>query len=210
MEKESGPLATNKKLSTFERIERLHPHELLLYLGLFGSGLIFLFLVTAFLVSAANYPIESARGLPMVFYFSSIVILLSSGVISRVYEAYDAEDMEKISRLLWITFGLGLIFTVLQASGWKYLSAEGISFTGAATGSYLYLLSGVHMAHILGGMIMLGIVSLRVSKNASDPVRTLIYVTNPYEKLTLRLLNYYWHFMDVLWLLLLIAFYMVF
>jgi cytochrome c oxidase subunit 3 len=58
----------------------------------------------------------------------------------------------------------------------------------------------------LGAMIFALILWVQLRKNQQDPIKNLILLTNPFEKMRIRLFTVYWHFMDVIWLVLFVLF----
>ena len=197
---------TKEQLTWFERVERLHPYETLLYLGMFGSGLIFLFLAAAFLASGWHQLQGLNHQIPVSFLISTLLLVLSGYTATQMRLHYQEENTEKIIGSLRKTFWLGTVFTGLQIVGWRELDGMGISFTGIPSGSFLYLLSGIHIFHLLGAMIFALILWVQLRKNQQDPIKNLILLTNPFEKMRIRLFTVYWHFMDVIWLVLFVLF----
>jgi cytochrome c oxidase subunit 3 len=110
--------------------------------------------------------------------------------------------LQKIKLNLAFTLILGLSFAVFQFRGWQELSKSGIDFTGLPTGSFLYLLSGIHLVHLAGAMIYALVLLLLIYNSEKDEVKTLVLLTNPYEKMKLELFIIYWKFMDIVWLIL--------
>lgn len=192
--------------SWFQRLESLHPYEMMLYLAMFGSGLIFLFLVVAFLFSGLNQLEGLNRKIPVAFLISTFLIILSGYTATKMRLYYQEENIPKLESSLRVTFWLGLAFTVLQLTGWKELSDMGINFTGLPSGSFLYLLSGIHIVHLLGAMVFALILLLKLRNTQSDGIQKLLLITNPYEKMRIRLFTVYWHFMDAVWLILFLLF----
>jgi len=119
---------------------------------------------------------------------------------------YQEENSTKLHRSLKATFILGILFTVFQILGWMELTEKGINFTGVPSGSFLYVLSGIHVVHLLGAMSFAVILLLQLRKIEQDMVRKLVWMTNPYEKLRIRLFTVYWQFMDAVWLILFLLF----
>lgn len=197
---------TKEPQSWLERLENLHPYETLLYLGMFGSGLIFLFLVIAFISSGLNQLEGFNHRIPVAFLISTFMIILSGYTATKMRLHYQEENIPKLESALRNTFLLGVIFTILQFAGWKELTDMGINFTGLPSGSFLYLLSGIHIFHLLGAMIFAIILLLQLRKTQEDGIRKLILVTNPFEKMRIRLFTVYWHFMDAIWLVLFFLF----
>lgn len=192
--------------SWLQRLESLHPYETLLYLGMLGSGLIFLFLVIAFLFSGTNQLSGPDRRMPVAFLISTFMLILSGYTAAKMRLHYEEENISALESSLRNTFMLGVVFTILQFAGWKELTAMGINFTGLPSGSFLYVLSGIHIFHLLGAMVFAVILLLQLRKTQEDGIRKLILVTNPFEKMRIRLFTVYWHFMDVIWLVLFLLF----
>ncbi|MBM3425682.1 MAG: cytochrome C oxidase subunit III [Bacteroidetes bacterium] len=190
----------------FQKIEKLHPYETLLYLGMLGSGIIFLFLALAFLFSGR----ESLQGLnqqmPLAFLVSTFLLVLSGYTAVKMRIHYQEENSAKLHGSLKATFVLGILFTAFQILGWLELADKGINFTGVPSGSFLYVLSGIHVVHLLGAMSFAVILLLQLRKIEQDMVRKLVWMTNPYEKLRIRLFTVYWQFMDAVWLILFLLF----
>jgi cytochrome c oxidase subunit 3 len=189
-----------------QRVENLHPYETLLYLGMFGSGLIFLFLVVAFISSGINQLEGLNHKIPVAFLISTFMLILSGYTATKMRLHYQEENIPKLEGSLRNTFLLGVTFTILQFAGWKELTDMGINFTGLPSGSFLYLLSGIHIFHLLGAMIFALILLVQLRKTQEDGIRKLILVTNPFEKMRIRLFTVYWHFMDAIWLILFFLF----
>jgi cytochrome c oxidase subunit 3 len=129
--------------------------------------------------------------LPPISWVSTMVILISS--ISMQYALHAARHQNRLGlcRGLGITFALGCLFLTLQLWSWfivKQSAAEGI-FTGL-----FYLFTGLHGAHLLGGLIFLAYLLYRALRDTHLLSDTLLV-----EMGTL-----YWHFLDALWVALFI------
>lgn len=197
---------TQKPQTWFQKLENLHPYETLLYLGMFGSGLIFLFLALAFLFSGLDQLNGLNQRMPTSFLISTFLLVISGYTATRMRIFYQEERTQKVIGSLRNTLLLGLIFTALQFLGWKELESMGISFQGLPSGSFLYVLSGIHVFHLLGAMIFAGILWVQLRKTQADEIKHLILLTNPYEKMRIRLFTVYWQFMDGIWLVLFLLF----
>jgi cytochrome c oxidase subunit 3 len=196
----------NPQQTWFQKLENFHPYETLLYLAMVSSGLIFLFLVVAFLYSGLNQLEGLNHRMPVAFLISTFMLVLSGYTATKMRLHYQEENIPKLEASLRNTFILGIIFTVLQLAGWKELTDMGINFTGIPSGSFLYLLSGIHIFHLLGAMVFAIILLLQLRKTQDDGIRKLVLITNPYEKMRIRLFTVYWHFMDAIWLVLFLLF----
>ena len=93
---------------------------------------------------------------------------------------------------------LGLLFVVLQYQGWKSLDAVGATFTVNPSSSFIYVISGLHAAHVLGGVAALVV--------ALAHAYLLPYKPTLKRKERFQLVVQYWHFVDALWVYLVIFF----
>lgn len=184
--------------SAFGKIEHMHPIRMLLYLSMIGIGVLFFILVIAF-VRTGGFERDQFE-LPRFFSISTLLLLFSSYAISKIPRIYKKDKLNKMTRYLAITFGLGAAFIGAQLLGWRELSESGAYFTGKASGTYLYIISALHLLHLLGGMIFLAFLLFKTAHMASDGVRTLVFIRDPYRRLQLSMLCSYWHFIGMLWL----------
>ena len=135
--------------------------------------------------------------LPFQFYLSTAVILISSLTMNLALAKIKKNDYKASSTFLLYTFGLGLIFLGLQFSGWSNMIGSGVFFTGKnanASGSFFYMLTALHAAHIIGGFVALAITAYNSKKGNYSSERYL----------GIRLCSIYWHFLDILWIYLFI------
>ncbi|WP_339925415.1 cytochrome c oxidase subunit 3 [uncultured Cyclobacterium sp.] len=191
-----------KKTHWFKRMEQMHPYQTLIYLAMFSSGLIFLFLTLSFIFSQSETNSFAQYKIPKPFIISSLILFGSAFISEKILPAFLAHDLKKTKINLVYTLFLGLSFTAFQFKGWEELSNSGVDFTGLPAGSFLYLLSGIHLVHLTGAMIYALVLLLLIYNSEKDEVKTLVLLTNPYEKMKLELFIIYWKFMDIVWLIL--------
>jgi cytochrome c oxidase subunit 3 len=187
-------------LTSMEKLERLHPYQLILYLFLIGSSIIFLFLVIAHFATRPDASVAENFTLPQSFAVSSLLIIVTSYFMSQTSQLFKNEELIRLRNNLGILLFLGLGFCVSQYIGWLSMMDKGILFEGRSGGVYLYILSGLHFIHILGGIFYLLLSFLQVVRISKDPVESLVACTNPYEKLKLNLLVTFWYYLDITWL----------
>lgn len=189
------------------RPRRLPLALLLLYLGLVGSLILFMVLLAAY--AHTRYTSGVPAGLhpfPRYFSISTVVLLASSYTLSQAQRLYREDDVTNLARCLGATLLLGFAFTVLQALGWNELQVQGVFFRDKPSGTYVYLISAIHVLHLLGGVLFLTLLFFRTQHASRDSIRTLLFIRDPYRRLQLRLMSTYWHFVDGLWVLLFSAF----
>lgn len=194
-----------------KKIENLHPYQTLLYLGMLSSGIIFLFLAIAFILIQQPDQLNLAYfKMPLSFLASSIVMVVSGVFVGKLSLYYRQEKIKELKNTLFLTLALGLVFTFLQLLGWRELTLSGLDFTGIPSGSFLYVLTGIHILHLLGAMVYGAVLFAQFHKVEKDMLKTLLVMVNPYERMKLRLFTLYWYFMDGVWLVLFLLFFISF
>jgi len=166
--------------------------KILLWLGIAGMIMLFSALISAYVVMEGRTS-WMHYDLPAIFSISTAVILLSSISMNKALSATKANESQKASAALLITLFLGLLFAVLQFVGWNDLYANNIVFAGQNSnpaGSFIYVFTGLHIAHLLGGIIALLVTLYKNSKR----------VYSSENRLGVELCASYWHFLDGLWL----------
>jgi len=135
-----------------------------------------------------------------------MVVVLSSVFIQLAYFAYKKLNNKIAILSLVVTFVLGLMFLNFQYQGWLELTGTGIELDGNPSGSFVYVISGLHFAHILGGLLAMFFVILGLMWRNRKPVKKLMEDTNPERNTSLKLMTTYWHFVGLLWVYLFIFF----
>jgi cytochrome c oxidase subunit III len=141
--------------------------------------------------------------LPSVLYVDTAALLASSLALEMARKKVSAfvrgakAERPSAQLYLWMTLGLGLLFVTGQYMAWLKLRSEGLYLATTPSSSFFYLFTVLHALHVLGGLAGLTTVIWRFSK----PLPTL-------RISTLSAVSYYWHFMDVLWIYLLLLLWM--
>ncbi len=133
---------------------------------------------------------------PDIFFFSTGVILLSSLVLHISYWAFQNGRAGLYRLALPISLLLGIVFIVLQYQGWLALYDIGVALDGNPSGSFFYVISGIHAAHVLGGIFALTVATMNAF--------SLEYKPSEKRRRRFQLVVHYWHFVDFLWLYLFI------
>ena len=188
-----------------------HPaqtYRLGMLLGLASISMMFIGLTSAYLVRQGLDPGWRAIGMPPLLVVNTVVILVSSLTMERA-RRFVRQPLGGFAANRWLaaTLMLGLLFLAGQLAAWRQLSAQGFYLSTTAHGSFFYLLTGLHGLHLLGGLLALTYLRVRLSRGSglgSEPAFSSIRRQRAMEATAL-----YWHFMDGLWvylLLLLFAF----
>ena len=93
---------------------------------------------------------------------------------------------------------------VMQVAAWVWLFQNNVSLKTSTTAAYLYVISFLHLAHVIAGLPFLIQFYRAAKKRMLDPVTVLVYFSDPEKRLKLRLLTIYWHFLDILWVYLVV------
>ncbi|MBC8111668.1 MAG: cytochrome c oxidase subunit 3 [Verrucomicrobia bacterium] len=199
---------SQKPKETFTQIitKRREPNRYLLWMGIGGIAFLF-FVLTALYLARKGRPGWTDFHLPFVFYISTVLILLSSYTLWRADQSFKKEQFKAYTRLTGLTLFLGCAFIISQFLGWKELVTGGVHMKNSISGAFVYILSGLHVAHILGGLVFLYIAFMKALKNRTY-VDAFVYSVNPPNQLRLSLISVYWHFVDILWLYL-FAFFLI-
>ena len=175
------------------------------WVGIAAISMAFAAFTSALLVRQGAAPDWHHFALPRILYFNTVVLLLSSGTMAlaarRLSAAWDlAADrppgpVAAGTGVAWLilTLALGLVFVGGQLLAWRSLAAQGLFLATNPSSSFFYVFTAAHAVHLLGGIIALGYLLFRVRARSGPPERALAAV------------SLYWHFMDVLWLYLLLV-----
>jgi len=131
--------------------------------------------------------------MPIEFTISTIVILVSSLVFHYGFIAIKKGNYNLAKMSVLITLILGLFFVLTQYLGWVSLHDNGFYLAGKEStqeSSFLYLITGLHVVHLIGGLLSLIVVLIKTFKkkyNAEDTVGMQVSLT-------------YWHFLGGLWI----------
>lgn len=178
----------------------------MLILSLMGISALFLAFSAALVYNRVQNNLPPIK-LPTLFIFNTLILIGSSYTMIEAKKAYKADKTDRYQKALLVTIGLSLLFLVLQFFGWQQLINQNIFLNKDNSTSYLYLLSGLHFAHVFVGLPFLILFLRAAHMRMKEPVSVLVYFSDPEKKLKLRLLTIYWHFLDGLWIYLVLFFY---
>lgn len=169
-------------------------------LSIFIASLTVLFLcgIVAYIVvrsRAESWPPPGAPPLPWGLWISTACLLACSVALHGGLIAIRRGDQSRLRRRL----GLGCLFAtgfcISQLGNWLYFYRADTTFHGHLYGFTFYMLTGLHAAHVLGGLIPLGLVTRRAWRGdySWGHYPGVLYTT------------IYWHFLDLAWIALLIV-----
>lgn len=174
--------------------------KMMLWFGIISLIMGFAGWTSAFIVSSSREDWFENFVLPTPFWYSTAVIVLSS-VTFMLAKASVKKGLQRQTTLFLVsTLLLGVLFIGLQFSGFSEMVAMGYYFTGPTSNvtlSYIFLIAFVHILHLVAGLISLIVVI----------VNQLRGKYNEEEYLGLSLGETFWHFLDLLWVYLVLFFY---
>ncbi len=182
-----------------------HPKNVMLFILLFGLVFLFLALTIAYVYIRITNQVPPVQ-VPLLFVLNTLILLASSWTMIRAKRCYILDNTAGYQQNLRYTIILSLVFTVMQAIAWWWLFQNNIQLNSSTTTGFLYVISFVHLAHVLAGLPFLFRFYSAAKKNMIDPVTVLVYFSDPERRLSLRLLTIYWHFLDILWVYLVLFF----
>jgi cytochrome c oxidase subunit 3 len=176
--------------------KKIHPHKFILWIGMGSIVMMFAGLTSAYIVrqAGANW---LQFDFPPIFWASTAVILFSSLTMHLALKSFKAREMKRYRIFITITAFAGILFASLQFEGFKFLYQNGVQILGPGSNpsaSFLGIIVGLHALHVLGGVIALMIVFFRAYS----------YKVKSYSATPIEIAATYWHFVDILWIYLLI------
>lgn len=171
----------------------MHPKKFALWLFMITIVMLFAAFTSAYIVrqGEGNWVYFE---LPVELYITTALLILSSGTMH--WSLYNAkrDNIEKVKTGLGITLILGLLFLSGQYYIWNILVNHEVYFVGNPSGSFLYVLTGIHGIHLMSGIIFIAITLYKAIK----------FKVHSKKLSTIEMCNTYWHFLDGLWIYLLI------
>ena len=195
-----------------QRYERVSTRKFMLWLGIVSIIMLFAGLTSAYIVRQGEGKWVNFE-LPNLFIVSTAMIVLSSVTLQWAVVSVKKNNLASMNVALVLTAVFGLGFVLFQYLSWKQLVEGGIYLVGAVkdinmnyeyiragtenpadvqniAGSFLYTITGLHVIHLLGGLIALTVVlwrAIRKKYSAANHEGISVCAT-------------YWHFLAGLWI----------
>ena len=169
--------------------------------GTFGLALLLVSLSVLFAASMVGYlivrvrsdqwPPTGAPNLPIGLWVSTVVLLISSGTMHQALRSARAGRQRALAAAMLVTTLLGLVSMISQAWCWSHLIGRNLGAGSNLYGFTFYLLTGLHAAHVIGGLIVLVLVTVRAYRGdyGIENHRPVMHCAM------------YWHFLDVVWVI---------
>jgi len=164
-------------------------YRLGVWLGISSIFAFFVALMIAYYFRAQSREHWEPIELPGILWWSTGLILSSSVTLETARRLFRHGRWRAASHLLITTACIGAVFVACQLTGWRDLIAQGAYLAENPHASFFYVFTGLHAAHLLGGMIALCVLVFgrTVRRELVDAATT------------------YWHFLGVLWVALFVT-----
>lgn len=180
-------------VAIMEQRKKIHPHKFTLWVAIASISMMFAGLTSAYIVKQSQANFLNFE-LPLAFWYSTAAIIASSVTIWLAKKKFTNREMGSYRNLITVTFILGLLFIGLQVIGFAELFKKGLTLTTNVSVSFLYVIVLLHAVHVLGGVVALLVMFIRAFRTK----------TKSYNVVPVEVMGTYWHFVDILWIYLLV------
>lgn len=172
------------------------------FIGLFvllaATTIVFAAFTVAFVMRRGLSDDWSAVPKPRILFVNTAILLASSGILDFSRRALKAGNRGRFNLWWTVSTALGLLFLAGQWLAWRELAAAGVFVASNPASSFFYVLTAVHAFHVLAGLSALAYVDVQAWRLRLGPAkRTVIDVS-----------AIFWHFLDGLWVVLMLLFYL--
>jgi cytochrome c oxidase subunit 3 len=187
-------------MATLKLTRPLSPARTGVWIGIGAIAMSFAAYTSALIVRQGATPDWQHFKLPPILYLNTLLLLASSGTLERGRRLILKETPWRTASTsrgptwLVVTLVLGLLFIAGQVFAWRDLAGQGLFLATNPSSSFFYVFTALHALHLLGGVTALGYVLARLYASATWSPLGALDAT-----------SLYWHFMDVLWLYLLVV-----
>jgi len=167
----------------------MNPLKFALWLFIVSFVMIFASMTSAYIVrrSEGNW-LEFE--LPIFFTINTVILLASSVSMHLALISAKKDNFASTKLYLFITLALGMTFLFGQYFAWGQLVDVKVFLVGNPAGSFVYIISGLHGAHIVGGIVFLLLIIIMVFRQKIHSKKIL----------WMEMCTTFWHFLDGLWL----------
>ena len=167
----------------------MNPLKFAMWLFITSIVMIFASMTSAYIVrrSEGNW---LEFGLPDLFWVTTIIMVLSSLTMHYAYYSAKKDNFNHVKIAMVATMILGILFLAGQYYSWGQMIDMKVFLVGNPAGSFVYIISGLHGAHIIAGLIFVLAVL----------IMTFQYKVHSKNMLWIEMCTTFWHFLDGLWL----------
>ena len=174
--------------------KRLDTAKLGIWIALGSISMLFAAFTSAYIVRSAGSD-WVPLAVPSVLWLNTIVLIFSTITMELARRSFNAWRPVAFRKWMFATAVLGAAFLVGQVLAWRQLAEQGIYLTSHPHSSFFYVLTGVHAAHLLAGVVVLLYVLVLAAR----------YSLTPGESSSPTIAATYWHFVSAIWIYLLVV-----
>ena len=182
----------------------IHPSGMIIVLIFFGISTLFGALSMAYLYTRLDRNMQSIQ-IPILFVFNTFVLAFSSYSIQTCRKYFDLKHDRRCALWGYITMLATLTFLGLQGLAWYQLFTRNIIPGSSGAYGFLYAISILHFLHVLAGMPFLARIIFPLSVATQQGNSALIFIDDD-QRRRLKYTAWYWHFIDVVWIYLMLFF----
>jgi cytochrome c oxidase subunit 3 len=182
----------------------VHPSSIMMVLILSGIATLFGALSLAYVYSRAGLGMFSVS-VPWLFIFNSVVLVSTGICIEQFKKHYHLRHEKQTLRWGYITLGATFLFLGMQGIAWYSLLTGQITPGTSGGYGYLYAISILHFLHVAAGIPFLLRILIPLASSYRQGNASLLFIDD-HVKRKLRHTVWYWHFIDVVWILLMVVF----
>ena len=187
-----------------ERAYSVHPSSIMMALILIGITALFGALSFAYLYTRVDRSMFSIK-LPWLFIVNTFFLASSSVFIQLCRKYFELKDERKILYYGILTLSATFLFLILQAIAWNQLLTQQLLPGSSGGHGFLYAISILHFLHVIAGIPFLIRVLFPLYIANKEGSSALYFLTDE-QKRKLKHTAWYWHFIDVMWIYLVVFF----
>jgi cytochrome c oxidase subunit 3 len=170
----------------------LAPKKFNMWIFIFTSFMFFAALTSGFIVYSGGKGHGLNVIMPDAFKYSTAVIIISSITLLLASKAAKQLQFGKQRLFLWLTFGLGVAFFVIQVYAWYVLTYKmNVYLTDPnASRSFVYIFTGMHLLHIIAAILLL-------LNTLAGTYKNIPQVRNLFK---MEMTSIFWHFLGIIWI----------
>jgi cytochrome c oxidase subunit 3 len=183
-------------------LQQINNRKLGMWAFIGSEVMFFTSLIATFVAYKIDHPaaFEEAHNvlsLPLATIGTTVLIVSSFAVVMGL-EAMQSNDRRVFFNWMGLTIAFGVTFVSIQAFEWYELMHEGIK-AGGIFGTVFFSTTGFHGLHVLGGVLWLSLIMLRARRGEYSAENNL----------GIEIFGLYWHFVDVVWIVLFTVIYLI-
>jgi len=175
----------------------VEPVKFTVWLLIIASIMFFGAITSAIIVRSADGAWAKFE-LPNYFYYSTVAVILSSFFMQLAHINAKRDEITRVKIFILLTMIFGIGFIGLNYMGWMALSEKGFALSndiaGGQSASFFHFATYVHAAHVLIGLALL----------AATLIQTLRFKVHKKDMLLINISTTFWHFVDLLWIYLIL------